>query len=34
VPLSIAALVSAVATLLLEWGLCYWLYKRNIFFKL
>jgi predicted acyltransferase len=34
VPLSIAALVSAVATLLLEWGLCYWLYKRSIFFKL
>ncbi|WP_432711660.1 acyltransferase family protein [Pedobacter sp.] len=34
VPLGLAALISAVATLLAEWGLCYWLYKRNIFFKL
>ena len=34
VPLGIAAVVSAAATLVAEWGLCYWLYKRNIFFKL
>jgi hypothetical protein len=34
VPLSIAALISAIATLVAEWGLCYWLYKRSIFFKL
>jgi predicted acyltransferase len=34
VPVSIAAVVSALATLITEWGLCYWLYKRNIFFKL
>lgn len=26
--------LSAFVTLGLEWGLCYWLYKRNIFFKL
>jgi predicted acyltransferase len=34
VPLGVAALVSALAALAAEWGLCYWLYKRNIFFKL
>ncbi|QHS55804.1 DUF5009 domain-containing protein [Mucilaginibacter sp. 14171R-50] len=34
VPLGVAAVVSAIATLIAEWGLCYWLYKRNIFFKL
>jgi len=34
VSLNIAAVVSAFAALILEWGLCYWLYKRNIFFKL
>jgi predicted acyltransferase len=34
VPLGIAAMVSAIAALVLEWSLCYWLYKRNIFFKL
>jgi len=34
VPLSIAASISAIAALVAEWGLCYWLYKRNIFFKL
>lgn len=34
VPEGIAAVVSAFLTLLLEWGLCYWLYKRGIFFKL
>jgi predicted acyltransferase len=34
VPIGAAALVSAIAALIAEWGLCYWLYKRNIFFKL
>lgn len=34
VPIGISALVSAIAALVAEWGLCYWLYKRNIFFKL
>jgi predicted acyltransferase len=34
VPTGIAAVVSAIATLIAEWALCYWLYKRNIFFKL
>lgn len=34
VPEAIAAVVSALLTLLLEWGLCYWLYNRGIFFKL
>lgn len=34
VPAGIAALVSAFVTLLVEWSLCYWLYKRSIFFKL
>ncbi|MGN7205673.1 acyltransferase family protein [Pedobacter sp. SAFR-022] len=34
VPEVTAAVVSALLTLLLEWGLCYWLYKRSIFFKL
>jgi predicted acyltransferase len=34
VPVGVAALVSAIAALIAEWGLCYWLYKRNIFFKL
>lgn len=34
VPIGPTALVTAIATLLLEWGLCYWLYKRKIFFKL
>jgi predicted acyltransferase len=33
-PEAIAGLVSAVAALVLEWGLCYWLYKQKIFFKL
>nr|WP_068891784.1 DUF5009 domain-containing protein [Pedobacter panaciterrae] len=33
-PINIAAVVSAIAVLIVEWGLCYWLYKRNIFFKL
>lgn len=34
IPTNIGAVVTALSTLLLEWGLCYWLYKRNIFFKL
>jgi predicted acyltransferase len=34
VPVGIAAVISAQATLFAEWALCYWLYKRNIFFKL
>lgn len=34
VPVSIAAVVSAIAVLVVEWFLCYWLYQRNIFFKL
>lgn len=34
VPVGIAAVVSAIAALVLDWALCYWLYKRNIFFKL
>lgn len=29
-----SAVVAALITLLLEWGLCYWLYQRKIFFKL
>ena len=31
---SAAAVVSAFATLVAEWYLCYWLYQRKIFFKL
>ena len=34
VPLNVAAVVSALAVLVVEWFLCYWLYQRNIFFKL
>lgn len=34
VPADIGAVLSALATLVAEWGLCYWLYKNNIFFKL
>ena len=34
IPLSVAAVVSAIAVLVAEWFLCYWLYQRNIFFKL
>ncbi|WP_407425312.1 acyltransferase family protein [Arcticibacter sp.] len=33
-PSTVAALISALAALALEWGLCYWLYKQKIFFKL
>jgi len=28
------ALIASIVTLALEWALCYWLYKRKIFFKL
>jgi predicted acyltransferase len=34
IPLGIAAVLSALAAVTLDWGLCYWLYKRQIFFKL
>lgn len=34
VPIAIAAVFSALLTLVLEWALCYWLYKRGIFFKI
>ena len=34
IPLNVAAVVSAIAVLVAEWFLCYWLYRRNIFFKL
>ncbi|GEP89806.1 Predicted acyltransferase [Chitinophaga terrae (ex Kim and Jung 2007)] len=30
----LGSLISAFTVLALEWGLCYWLYKRQIFFKL
>jgi predicted acyltransferase len=29
-----ANVITALCTWVAEWGLCYWLYKRNIFFKL
>ncbi|WP_172954123.1 acyltransferase family protein [Pedobacter ginsengisoli] len=31
---NVSAVVTALSTLLVEWALCYWLFKRNIFFKL
>lgn len=31
---NIQALFAALATLFVEWYICYWLYKRKIFFKL
>ncbi|MFD1629759.1 acyltransferase family protein [Pseudopedobacter beijingensis] len=34
IPVKIAALVSALAVWVLEWYLCYWLFKKKIFFKL
>jgi predicted acyltransferase len=34
IPANVGAVVAALSTLFIEWGLCYWLYKRNIFFKL
>ena len=33
-PGEIQAVIAAAVTLFLEWCLCYWLYKRKIFFKL
>lgn len=34
VPVSYQQLISSLVTLFFYWGLCYWLYKRRIFFKL
>lgn len=34
VPQKVQAVLSALVTLLLEWYLCFWLYKRKLFFKL
>jgi predicted acyltransferase len=34
VPENILAVIAAFVTLFAEWYLCYWLYKRKIFFKL
>lgn len=34
IPPKIAELISALATWVAEWALCYWLYKQKIFFKL
>jgi predicted acyltransferase len=34
IPEGIRELLSALAVWTLEWGLCYWLYKKKIFFKL
>jgi predicted acyltransferase len=34
IPVKIAALISALAVWAAEWALCYWLYKKKIFFKL
>ncbi|WP_436486972.1 acyltransferase family protein [Chitinophaga sp. ARDCPP14] len=34
IPESIREILSAFAVLALEWGLCYWLFKKKIFFKL
>jgi predicted acyltransferase len=34
IPGGITAVVSAISVLVLEWSLCYWLYKKSIFFKL
>jgi predicted acyltransferase len=34
VSLGVGGVISAVAALALDWALCYWLYKRQIFFKL
>ncbi|CAL1519811.1 DUF5009 domain-containing protein [Chitinophaga sp. MM2321] len=33
-PEGISEVLSALAVLVLEWGMCYWLYTRKIFFKL
>lgn len=34
IPEKVQAVLTALVTLLLEWYICYWLYKRKIFFKL
>jgi predicted acyltransferase len=34
VPHGQAAIISAAAAVAVDWGLCYWMYKRNIFLKL
>lgn len=34
VPLAVGAAFSCIVVFLLEWGLCYYLYKKNLFFKL
>lgn len=34
IPEEVREVLSALTVLILEWGLCYWLYKRKIFFKL
>ncbi len=34
ISLEVTVLLSAITTLLLEWGICFWLYKKKIFFKL
>ncbi|RVT96467.1 DUF5009 domain-containing protein [Mucilaginibacter limnophilus] len=34
IPVTVAALISALAVWFAEWGLCYWLYTKKIFFKL
>ncbi|TDQ76345.1 acyltransferase family protein [Sphingobacterium yanglingense] len=33
-PWDAAAIISSVSALFLQWALCYWLFKRKIFFKL
>ncbi len=33
-PAITAAIISSLCIFALEWGLCYWLYKKSIFFKL
>ena len=33
-PVTMQAVVASLVTLFLEWCLCYWLYKKKIFFKL
>ncbi|GAA4313285.1 DUF5009 domain-containing protein [Mucilaginibacter gynuensis] len=34
IPVKLAALISALSVWVLEWALCYWLFKNKIFFKL
>lgn len=34
IPPTVQAVIAALVTLFLEWCLCYWLYKKKIFFKL